>query len=497
MYKIIIVDDEPIERQGIQFLVGQYRDIFETAAVETPEEVLKRLELEAFDILCTDIKMPFMDGLELTKRALILRPELKIVIFSAYGEFSFAKTAINLGVFDYVLKPVNVNEFHRVFDKILLELAEDKNQRNYEKEHILLNLLNGIPLDKLLINNKSNIDADYLNSYNRMLLIETSNNFFETSDAEFEKNLQLTFTENYDYVNINQYQSILFYKNYLENEEEFEKLGERIYEFITTNYTSSANIVLSRKISSYIEIPSEYASFEELQESRYFIGNVPVISYNSMQISTSEFMSELIDRIRYYASMKDTYSLRQCVIYFCKHYRYKQGFSKIYMNYILSEILKAINTNLLNEYEFSTEMQRILKCNSYEEIIEIMENNIEKLEAKENEQQNNKLIDTIIHYIYSNYQKDITLEEIAKEVYLTPSYLSHIFKKQTGTTLIKYIKQYRMQKAKEYLENTNMKIVDISEHIGYANCSYFCQNFRSVYGVSPDTCRQMSKKKIT
>ncbi|SHK01897.1 two-component system, response regulator YesN [Anaerocolumna jejuensis DSM 15929] len=493
MYKVIIVDDEQIERQGIEFLIRQYGDLFETASVESSEEVLKRLETENYDILCTDIKMPFMDGLELSKHALDLQPKLKIIIFSAYGEFGYAKTAINLGVSDYVLKPVNIDEFQQVFDKILLELEEDETKRNYERDYLLLNLLNGILPDKLPFTNKSNMHIGYLKEYTRMLLIETSDNFFEISNEIIEKGLRENLTANFDYLNINQYQSILFLKNYRADQEEFVRLGEKIYDFLKEEYKTLCYIVLSREFNNYTQIPAEYAAFEEIQESRFFTGNTPVISYPLKQNASSEYMSDLISRIHYYATMKDTYSLRQCVLYFCRHYRYRQGFSKMYMNYIFSEMLKAISENLLSEYEFSREMQQILKCSSYEEIIEIMEKSIEKLEVKENEQQNNKITDTVIQYIHNNYQRDITLEELAKEVYLTPSYLSYIFRKKTGTTLVKFIKEYRMERAKEYLENTNMKIVDISKQIGYTNCSYFCQNFRSVYGISPAACRQISK----
>jgi two-component system response regulator YesN len=494
MYKVIIVDDELIERQGIQYLFGKYADIFETTAVENPMAVLEKMENENYDILCTDIKMPFMDGLELTKSALKLQPKLKIVIFSAYGEFSYAKTAIKLGVSDYILKPVNIDEFQRVFNKILSELKEDINQRNYERDYILLNLLNGISPDKLLTNNKSNIDINYINTYTRMLLIETGDNFFETSNEIFEKSLRSAVDQDFDYLNINQYQSILFLRDYIAEHSDFINLGKDIYDFIIDKYAVNSCVLLSRELNSYMDIISEYAAFEELQESRFFTGNVPVLSFDSIQNPALEYISELIERIHYYATMKDTYSLRQCVVFFCKQYRYRQGFSKMYMNYILSEMLKAIGENLLNGYEFQTEMQQIMKSDSYEKIIEIMEKCIDKLEVKENEQQNSKIIDHVIQYIYNNYQRDITLEEIAGEVYLTPSYLSHIFRKKTGTTLIKFIKQHRMLKAKEYLENTNMKIVDISKRIGYTNCSYFCQNFRSVYGISPDTCRQMSKR---
>lgn len=92
-------------------------------------------------------------------------------------------------------------------------------------------------------------------------------------------------------------------------------------------------------------------------------------------------------------------------------------------------------------------------------------------------------------YIHNHYSEELGAQQLADMVYLAPSYLSSLFKKETGQNLSKYIKQYRMEKAKELLTDTNMKIVNISEKTGYPNVSYFCQSFREYFGVSPQKFR--------
>lgn len=89
----------------------------------------------------------------------------------------------------------------------------------------------------------------------------------------------------------------------------------------------------------------------------------------------------------------------------------------------------------------------------------------------------------------NHYSEELGAQQLADMVYLAPSYLSSLFKKETGQNLSKYIKQYRMEKAKELLTDTNMKIVNISEKTGYPNVSYFCQSFREYFGVSPQKFR--------
>lgn len=490
MYKVIVIDDELIERQGVKFLLERYNGLFDITVLDTGKEVLDCLEKEAYDILFTDIKMPIMDGLELSKRAMLIQPDLNIVIISAYGEFPYAKQAINIGVSEYILKPIHIDEFNKVVDKIIVSLKERDSQRKYEKNYYLLTLLNGI--DKMLTKNKKAIDFKYFNQYTRMMLIETNTNFFEMAEEDFAHKLKETLREEHDYLNINQYQSLLFFLNYYPNNEEFEELGERIYREVIKAGAPSAVIVLSRELHGYTELYGEYSSFDELLETRFYLGNVNVISHASIEMAKPEMISELIRNINYYGEKKDAYSLRQCVLYFCKQYRYTLGFSKIYMNYIFSEILKAVYSNIKGDYqqEFEEQILKIYQCENHDEIMDIMEQSIEKLESNDNEVQNDGIIYTVIQYIKENYREDITLEMLANKVYLTPSYLSHIFRKRTGNTIMQFIKQCRMEKAKELLVTTNMKVVDISNDIGYANCSYFCHNFSINYGMSPEKYRQ-------
>ena len=105
-------------------------------------------------------------------------------------------------------------------------------------------------------------------------------------------------------------------------------------------------------------------------------------------------------------------------------------------------------------------------------------------------------IETVKNYIHNHYGEEIGAQQLADMVYLAPSYLSSLFKKETGQNLSKYIKQYRMEKAKELLTGTNMKIVNISEQVGYPNVSYFCSSFREYYGISPQKFRERGDEMI-
>ncbi|MFD1908013.1 helix-turn-helix transcriptional regulator [Paenibacillus rhizoplanae] len=90
------------------------------------------------------------------------------------------------------------------------------------------------------------------------------------------------------------------------------------------------------------------------------------------------------------------------------------------------------------------------------------------------------IVQQVIRIVEKDFREDISLEVIAGRVSLNPSYLSHLFKKETGQSLIKFITQQRLERARHLLDSTNMKIVDIAEHAGYWSSSYFCQTFKKI-----------------
>ncbi len=97
------------------------------------------------------------------------------------------------------------------------------------------------------------------------------------------------------------------------------------------------------------------------------------------------------------------------------------------------------------------------------------------------------------NYIHEHYSQELSVELLASIVFLSPDYLSRLFKKATGKSLYQYIRQFRMEKASELLRNTTKKVIDIGVEIGYPNYSYFCQSFREYFGKSPDKYRQEGK----
>ena len=126
MIQVLIVDDEKLEREGIKYLLAMEEGEWNIREASNGRDALQILKSEETDLLLTDIKMPHMDGLELTSKAKELNPGLQVVIFSGYSDFTFAQEAIRYGVTEYMLKPVEPESFHKIINTIKEKYSEEK-----------------------------------------------------------------------------------------------------------------------------------------------------------------------------------------------------------------------------------------------------------------------------------------------------------------------------------------------------------------------------------
>lgn len=186
MIKILVVDDEKIERNGIRFLLKQMEITVEMFEAANGVKALELLEQQKVDLLLTDIKMPFMDGMTLIQNVADRHKEIKMIIFSGYGEFEYAKQAMKYGVSNYILKPVDPKEFESTMKKVLKEIEEEKAERELQeegiqfvREHILLSLINGAELKDVLGKLEKHVSVDFLEQYHCMMLLEFDREFLD------------------------------------------------------------------------------------------------------------------------------------------------------------------------------------------------------------------------------------------------------------------------------------------------------------------------------
>ena len=603
MYNILIVDDEKIERSGIRMLLkrmGIELGVFEACNGKQALEYLtsdKNTGIGHIDILLTDVKMPFMDGIELIKNVMHNDISLKTIIFSGYNEFEYAKLAVKLGVKDYILKPVDPSEFSSTITGVITELDEEhkkdedyNRQANFIKQYYMYTLLNSGDASGILDN------GDFLAGYNRLALIEFNTDFFGkydtgedifkeitgeldyqylnlnplqsviifsdksfTADGNIDKNIEEMFTNIHDYIYrktgqfmyiavsglFNDYHELPliefntdFFGKYDTGEDIFKEItGELDYQYLNLNplqsviifsdksFTADGNIdknieemftnihdyiyrktgqfmyiAVSGLFNDYHELPQVMDEVDTLMNNKFYETGRYIFSDNVsedtpvlVQIDDDALMKQMKQDIK----MKDITFLRIHFDALCKKYRGQSNFSHIYIKFVFSNLLKDFYDNIpgADEAEFGREIDRLYKSEDFSCIMDIVNNYIGLLEKSFGKEPatSHREIETVKNYIHNHYGEEIGAQQLADMVYLAPSYLSSLFKKETGQNLSKYIKQYRMEKAKELLTGTNMKIVNISEQVGYPNVSYFVQSFREYFGVSPQKFRDQGE----
>lgn len=506
MYRILIVDDERIERKGIQFLLKQTGVTWEMKEAPNGRDALELLKNEKFDILMTDVKMPFMDGLQLIEEAVKLDPEMKIVIFSGYGEFEYARKALSFRVVDYMLKPVEPEEFDKLIKKIISQLESRQKSKeitqkglSYVKEHALNGLLNGKSPEEVKEEAGGLVELAEFTYIRYLMLLEFDRDFFGKTGAEFGTDILKIAGEDGIYLNLNPQQSVLFLKQ--KDISQIRNMAQAVTDYIQDRYQENCYVAVSPEITAVEELEQVYNETEVLMESRfyqpeqkvYYSDNYEGVCKESEHLGDDTLMKQMKQDIR----MRDITGLRDHFQRFCRNYQGQRDFSQVYIKFIFSNLLKDFYNSMpeMDEAKLNDDITSLYCATDFKTVMDMVNANIDRLEQQFGSSPSvlHREIETVKQYIYEHYSEELSVDVLAQNVYMAPSYLSHVFKKETGQNISKFIKTYRMEKARDMLENTHNKIVNISYAVGYPNVSYFCQSFREFYGISPQKYRSQGE----
>ncbi len=502
MLTILIVDDEKLERNGIKFLLKREQEEFNILEAGNGKDALGVLATHHVDILFSDVKMPYMNGLELARQARETYPDMEIVIFSGYNDFSYAREALRYGVVDYVLKPVDPDEFKKTLERVTKNITvrrEEKERQERRTDYLLKYFLieylykgseeNEERLKKLIVGDS------FLNRTARMILVGAANGLFETEEEHFIGSLRERLQREFYYINLNSNESLfLFTEKYTD----YKNLADSMYIFFQQQYDSECYFAVSEPLKGWQDMPEQFRVLENLLEEQFYQPGQHVFLAGAEQeagayqpVEDAEIMEQISKDIRY----RDIPHLRLDFQKLEQKYRRDKQFSEMYVKFVFSGILKEIYEQLatVDEKTLSKKVERLYRCRKISDVLDIVSEAVEEFETVAKEQENGfrEEITKVKSYILHHYgEKNISAETLAAQVYLSPGYLSAIFKEETGVTLNRYIREVRMSKAKELLENTNMKITQIAKEVGFSNSSYFCRSFREYFGSSPESCRK-------
>lgn len=509
MLEILIVDDEEDERDVICFLLKKYGFQIKIHTASNGLEALEFLTQHEPDILLTDVQMPFLKGTELAVKARELYPELQILFFSGYDDFSYAKQALSVGAIDYILKPISPEEFHRTMEAAAARIRqhqqavwEQEKSSLYRKNHILSQLLGGASLQPL---KEKYGDIDFSDRYNSMLLLQFDAPVFdrEPTDegADFDGIVEQSLGHNaFHTLNLNPRQALVLLEKEASCSASLQlrrETAETLQQRMSEAYHQPCFLAVSPSFTGLDALASVFSDTERMLEDRFFFPDIYVYPAAEEPSSLTQNPAQdtiLLQGVEQALQDQDLRGLRRSLDILFEKYSARQELSQIYVRYLFSQIAETLCRNLPEQHDIQSVIEKIYLCRDLSEIrIQIMELSEKASSAfTVEEDAPHHTIQIVQRYIREHYAEDLSLERLAGVAYLSPRYLSDLFIRQTGCGINKYLKNLRMEKAAQLLLSTNKKVQDICREVGYSNFSYFCRSFREQFGCSPETYRQVS-----
>lgn len=531
MLKIFLVEDEFVVREGIKNNIDWAKEgfIFSGEAADG-ELAFPLIQAEQPDIIITDIKMPFMNGLDLSRLVIKALPQSKIIILSGHEEFSYAQEAIKIGVTEYLLKPIKGAELVKVVKRIGQQILAEREERiNYERYKLEMEE-NETEIKRRLFNDmvSGNLSIAKVLEKGKEYGLELSAKFYQILLFKYNINNKdeiysheiLELEKEINSIN-SRYDNIIMFDRAIEGVAFLIK-GDSSEHFDTTReaFISGLKEIMAKypqvryfggigtQVDRLTALSQCYENAARAFSYRFIFENNDII--NSNQISSfrqqddddnvlSELELESLDLKKAEAFLKSGEADE--ITYFIDEFLISIGSASeksfLFKQYIIMNIyftvvafLKEIGSHDITIEEPFKGLEGIKemyynnqKAKDY--IFRIFSVAIERRDTLRNKRYH-RIIDQAKEYINEHFaDEDISLNETAAYVNLSPSHFSSVFSKETGKSFIRYLTDLRMSKAREMLKCTDMLISDISMAVGYKDSHYFSYLFKKAHSCSP------------
>ncbi len=525
-YSVLLVDDEEDVIQIIMKKMDWESMGFQIAGyAHNGVEALEMAEELQPDVVMTDIKMPYMDGLTLSRKLKELYRTVKIIIFSGFDEFEYAKEAIQIEVEEYILKPIDAGNLKEVFgrirEKIDREMDEKRNVDKLKKyymeslpilqENFYTSLIDGrIPegkVDKYLSNYQISLTGPYYvvsilhvstsdipQNMNPFLLGVSVKKLAEEHMEEEWKSRILMYLG--DILVITQLEAQEQITEFTDFMDQFCRLAKHVCE---ATVTAGIGYVCD----NLLDIRLSWQGARSAVSYRVIYGNARAINIaeidpmkNGDERWEEQEIQKILKRIRMGSREELETEISHCIRRFVQNGTTMQKY-QIFIMGLLTEIFRFCSNNQLDSTEFYGEkgetFERCMQMESPEKLEHWLLKICEKLQKtvqQERQASTKSFVSRAVEYVQEHYNdRNITVESVCRELGVSAAYFSTIFKKETGKTFISFLTDYRMEKAVELLMTTSDKTYIIAEKVGYADPNYFSYAFKKQYSMSPSKYR--------
>lgn len=523
MYRIMLADDEGIVIDSLQFILKkEYGEECVIESAKTGRSVIELAEHFRPDIAIMDIHMPGINGIEAIREIRKTNTSTIFIVMSAYDKFDYAKEAINLGVLEYLNKPVDKSRIIEVVNRAMGILDKEREKRSEDlmirekMETVVPIIENGLVYNILL----QEYFVEDIANFKNLLGIE----------EEYGYMLALVFGEKQEGNHMtNAVGASLRVQNRI----------REIREIVKNYFPGIVGSVMANKVAVFVPCDHKEMEYEErvamIDKAREMVrrlnkqmdisfragfGSIrkmeeALSSYNealdSLTSTTGtvahvedlpigcdyeenypvETEHNLFDHVEKGAMDNAIAEANQFFDWMVKNYSDSTMDIKLKtLEFVLwAEHLAYENSGRIYEFKSRQDyLPSLLEISDYEHLRKWFMDKLTKacqnvMSRKEN--QSNTIIDRAKKYIDSHFEKEISLDEVSKEVDISPYYFSKIFKDATGQNFIEYVTGARIAKAKELLSETDLSMKEICAMVGYADPNYFSRTFKKNVGVTP------------
>ncbi|MCY6355614.1 response regulator transcription factor [Clostridium sp. ZS2-4] len=505
----MIVDDEVLAREGMKKTIdwGKYECEICGEASNGFEgiEIAKAIRP---DLVVTDISMAGINGIEMAKNIKEFLPECRFIIVTGYDDFEYARGAVKINAVDFILKPVDEEELMSSIEKVYNEFKRNKEQVDIAREKILLDMMRGkiissIELDEFIekysIDLKSIVIGCIENDNYKEILGKGSFDILYEQNKYIKKKIHKCLTGIPQYI-VECHENIMAVILDLGNlvQRDIEKIFENIRLEIIEELGNKITIGVSDFGSIYeiqkIYNESKQALKNKLYEGRGSINYFTDLKHENLMKWTYILNAEEEIKLSLKAGDKVKTSKQLNNMYFKVFKDNNIGYGVI-KQVSLEIVVMALK--MLNEHNISVEKvlgrefeayQKVEGLNTINELYKWVDgiiNSVLRYIKLENINISESGLNKAIEYINEHYTENISLKDVAKEVYLSESYLSRRIKKILGISFVEYITKLRMEKAIEYLQNPNIKVAEVALKLGYPDYRYFSKIFKKYTGYLP------------
>ena len=496
---LMIVDDDIQIREGIQY--GIDWDTIGITGVKSYGDGIEALEdYDDFapQIILADIRMPAMDGLEFLKCVKERSKAVKVILISAYSDFEYCQKAIQLGASGYELKPLKVGSLiQKIQEMTDLVRKEAEGKEAYDRyvasyrEKLVEELFTGMITDRNVIIELLRMHFQLEDARNLICMVMAEDKGTEGLGDEIRqylhsllRNDQILLEFRNQLVVLTKTKDSALYT--LERQNHMKNLWYQIKQ-----YVGSKGMSLSAGISGMVPAEQICAGYEAaLQALGYRFLNGPG-SFQIMDRQGKKEMAGLCLPPEYEAGLKkhDLPELLNAVNMFGTVVLKSENTD---LKQIKDLIMNGI-VRLAQEMDQHAGDGRALEDAAYLSVcLQLWRTECERIMKAHEESCNANYSSNIrkaIAYIHEHYAKDLLVEEVAAYIGKTPNYFSSIFRMEVGMTFREYLNHYRIERARELIEGSDMMIYEIAEQVGYSDYTYFSQVFKKVTGISPTSLR--------